>query len=487
MEFTIVIKKVVTSLSFITFLFFMSCQKKETKPNIVYILADDLGYGDLSINGQKHFSTPNIDRLAKGGMTFTNHYSGSTVCAPSRCALLTGMHTGHAQIRGHIEIEPEGQAPMQPGTTTIPILLKKSGYVSGMFGKWGLGYPGSASDPMKFFDEFYGHNCQRYAHRYYPAYLWHNDKKVELDGNNWTDTKTFAPDLIHENALKFIENNNSKKTGKPFFLYYTTTIPHAELIAPTDEILQKFQGKFDERPYPGGNTKDLTRAPYGPNMDIPAYCPQKSPKAVFAALITRLDKQVGEIIEKLKELGIYDNTIVIFTSDNGPHAEGGIHPDDFDGNGKWRGMKRDLYEGGIHVPMIVSWPGKVKPGTTSDHISAFWDMLPTFCEIAKVDAPENIDGISMLPVLLGKDSEQKQHDYLYWEFSEVSSQAIRKGDWKAIKNGVKGNPDAEIELYNLVEDPSEKMNVAPKHPEIVREMEVLFKQARVESKTFPLF
>jgi arylsulfatase A-like enzyme len=318
--------------------------------------------------------------------------------------------------------------------------------------------------------------------------LWHNDKKVELEGNGWTDTKTFAPDVIHENALRFIEKNNSRETGKPFFLYYTTTIPHAELIAPTDEILQKFQGKFDERPYPGGNTKDLTRAPYGPNMDIPAYCPQKFPKAVFAALITRLDKQVGEIIKKLKELGIYDNTIVIFSSDNGAHGEGGIHPEDFDSNGKWRGMKRDLYEGGIHVPMIVSWPGKVKPGTTSDHISAFWDMLPTFCEIAKVDAPENIDGISMLPVLLGKDSEQKQHEYMYWELPEQGGrQAIRKGDWKAVKYNVKGNPDTEIELFNLRDDPSEKMNIASNHLEIVQEMEVLLKQARAESKAFPLF
>jgi len=466
----------------------LNCQKTETKPNIIYILADDLGYGDLSSNGQKHFSTPNIDQLAAEGMTFTNHYSGSTVCAPSRCALMTGLHTGHSQIRGNEEVEPEGQAPMKPGTTTIPTLLKESGYVSGMFGKWGLGYPGSASDPMKFFDEFYGYNCQRYSHRYYPAYLWHNDKKVELDGNNWTDTKTFAPDLIHENALKYIEKNNSKKSGNPFFLYYSTTIPHAEYLVPQDEILQKFQGKFEEKPYPGGNTKDLTRAPYGSNMDIPGYSRQKYPKAVHAALITRSDKQVGEIVKKLKELEIDDNTIIIFTSDNGAHAEGGIHPEDFDSNGKWRGMKRDLYEGGIHVPMIVRWPGKVKPGTTSDHISAFWDILPTFCEIAKVASPNNIDGISMLPVLLGKDKKQKQHDYLYWEFSaEGGRQAIRKGDWKAVKYGVKGNPDAEIELYNLVEDPGEKMNVASMHPEIIREMKVLFKQARVESEAFPLF
>ena len=466
----------------------MNCQNTKKKPNIIYILADDLGYGDLSLYGQDEFTTPNIDRLAMEGMNFTDHYSGSTVCAPSRCSLMTGLHTGHTQVRGNKEIEPEGQAPMEPGTVTIPTLLKQGGYVSGMFGKWGLGYPGSASDPMIFFDEFYGYNCQRYAHRYYPAYLWHNDKKVEIEGNHWINKNTFAPDIIHEKALEFIEKNNPKKTGKPFFLYYPSTIPHAELIAPQDEILQQFIGKFDERPFPGGNTQDLKSAAYGPNMSIPAYCPQENPKAVFAALITRLDRQVGEIIEKLQELGIDDNTIVIFTSDNGAHAEGGIHPDDFNSNGKWRGMKRDLYEGGIRVPMIVRWPGKVKAGTTSDHISAFWDILPTFCEIGGVAAPANIDGISMLPVLLGHDSEQKQHEYLYWEFPALGGrQAIRKGHWKGVRYNVKGNPEAEIELYNLEDDPSEENNIASGFPEIIREMKGLFEKARAGSETFPLF
>ena len=462
--------------------------QKQKLPNIVYILADDLGYGDLSCNGQTHFQTPNIDRLADEGMTFTQHYAGNTVCAPSRCSLMTGLHTGHAQVRGNKEIQPEGQAPMESGTVTIPTLLNKSGYVSGMFGKWGLGYPGSASDPMVFFDEFFGYNCQRYAHRYYPAYLWHNDKTVQLDGNNWTNKNTFAPDIIQEKALEFIERHNSQKTGKPFFLYYPSTIPHAELIAPQDEILEGVLGKFDEKPYPGGNTDNLKRAPYGPNMDIPAYCSQEYPKAVFAALITRLDRQVGEIIEKLKALGIDDNTIVIFTSDNGAHAEGGIHPDDFNSNGQWRGMKRDLYEGGIRVPMIVRWPGKVKAGTTSDHISAFWDMLPTFCEIGGVAAPANIDGISMLPVLLGQNSEQKKHEYLYWEFpAQGGKQAIRKDNWKGVRVNVQDNPDVEIELYNLEDDPREENNVAVKYPDIVREMKGLFKRARNESETFPLF
>ncbi len=468
-------------------LFLIYCQKTEIKPNIIFIMADDLGYGDLSLNGQDKFTTPNIDRLAMEGMTFSNHYSGSTVCAPSRCSLMTGFHTGHTQVRGNKEMQPEGQAALKPGTLTIPTYLKQAGYVSGIFGKWGLGYPGSDSDPMTFFDEFYGYNCQRFAHRYYPEYLWHNDTKVKLEGNNWTDKKTFAPDIIHEKALEFIEKNNPKKTGKPFFLYYPSTIPHAELIAPQDEILQKFIGKFDETPFAGGNTENLESAAYGPNMSIPAYCPQENPKAVFAALITRLDRQVGEIMEKLKALGIDEHTIVIFTSDNGAHAEGGIHPNDFNSNGKWRGMKRDLYEGGIHVPMIARWPGKVKPGTTSDHISAFWDILPTFCEIGGVAAPANIDGISMLPVLLGNVSNQKQHEYLYWEFPALNGkQAIRKGHWKGVRHNVKGNPAAEIELYNLADDPGEKKNIASEYPEIVQEIKVLMQQARDESETFPL-
>ena len=466
----------------------MQCQNSKKKPNIIYFLADDLGWGDLSLNGQDAFKTPNIDRLAAEGMLFTDHYSGSTVCAPSRCSLMTGLHTGHAQVRGNQEIQPEGQAAMATGTVTIPNYLKQAGYVSGMFGKWGLGYPGSASDPTTYFDEFFGYNCQRYSHRYYPAYLWHNDEKVELPGNDWTNKKTFGPDVIHEKALEFIENNNPEKTGKPFFLYYPNTIPHAELIAPQDEILDKFFGKFDERPYPGGNTKNPDHADYGPNMEIPAYCPQDFPKATFAAMVTRLDRQVGEIIDKLKELGIDDNTIVIFTSDNGAHAEGGIHPDDFDSNGKYRGMKRDLYEGGIRTPMIARWPGKVQPETTSDHISAFWDMLPTFCELAGVETPKDVDGISILPELLGDTAAQKQHEYLYWEFPVMGGrQAVRKGHWKGVRYGVKQNPEAEIELYNLTNDAGENMNVASEHPEVVQEMKVLFKQAHVESEVFPLF
>ncbi len=485
-------KTVFVSLSILisSSLFLSSCapEQSETfgdKPNIVYILADDLGYGDLSLNGQDEFSTPNIDKLAKEGMVFLNHYSGSTVCAPSRYSLMTGLHTGHAEIRGNQEIQPEGQAPMDPTTKTIPTLLKKAGYVSGMFGKWGLGGPGSASDPMVYFDEFYGYNCQRYAHRYYPAYLWHNDKKVELEGNDWTNTKTFAPDLIQENALAFIEKNNSKKTGKPFFLYYSTPIPHAELIVPQDEILQKFQGKFDEKPYPGGNTEDLSRASYGPNMDIPAYCPQEEPKAAFAAMVTILDNQVGEIIEKLKELGIDNNTIVIFTSDNGAHAEGGIVPEDFDSNGKWRGMKRDLYEGGIHVPMLVRWPGKVEPEVTSEHISAFWDILPTFCDMAQVEAPDNIDGISFLPELLGK--EQKKHDHLYWEFNvQGGKQAVRKGNWKAVRLEIFDPSKAKIELYDLEKDPGEKFDVSQENPDIIANMKAIMDKEHVHNPVFPL-
>jgi len=433
------------------------------KPNIIYILADDLGYGDLSCYGQQKFKTPNIDRLAAEGIKFTQHYAGCTVCAPSRCSLLTGLHTGHAQIRGNREVMPEGQAPMQPGTITIPTLLKRAGYISGMFGKWGLGAPGSDSDPTVFFDEFYGYNCQRQAHNYYPEYLWHNRKKVSLDG------KTYSHDLIMKAAEDFIRAN----TDKPFFCYLPVTIPHASMHAPK-QLHDKYRKLFPQ-------FEDETGKYAGPDV--------RNPVAAFPAMVEYLDSGVGRILDLLEELGIDDNTLVIFTSDNGPHREGGHDPDFWDSNGILRGMKRDLYEGGIRVPFLARWPGKIQPGSRSDHISAFWDMLPTFCEIADVDYTKDTDGISMLSAMLGKP--QIEHDYLYWEFTswngEIGKQAIRKGDFKAIRQNVRENPDAGIELYNLKNDPGETMNVAAYYPEIVQEMKVLFKEARTESAEFPLF
>jgi arylsulfatase A-like enzyme len=430
------------------------------KPNIVYILADDLGYGDLSCYGQQKFKTPHIDRLASEGLQFTQHYSGSTVCAPSRCALMTGFHTGHAQIRGNREVKPEGQKPMQPETVTIPTLLKKAGYVSGMFGKWGLGAPGSESDPVVFFDKFYGYNCQREAHTFYPKHLWHNNEKVLLDG------KTYSHDLIMQAALDFIRKNNDK----PFFCYMPVTIPHAAMHAP-ESLHNKYRKtlpQFEEKE--GHYARTIVQ----------------NPVAAFPAMVEHLDNGIGQVLELLEELGIEENTIVFFSSDNGPHREGGHDPQFWDSNGPLKGIKRDLYEGGIRVPLLVRWPSTIKPGIRSNHISAFWDMLPTLCEIAGVETPENVDGISFYPTLVG--GNQKEHDFLYWEFTERGGkQAIRKDNFKAVRLNVSNNPDAVIELYDLDNDLGENNNIADQNPEIVSEMAELFKKARTPSETFPLY
>ena len=430
------------------------------KPNIIYIIADDLGYGDLGCYGQKIIDTPNIDRLCAEGMKFTDHYSGSTVCAPSRCVLMTGLHTGHAQVRGNREVKPAGQAPMKPGTVTIPSVLKQAGYTSGMFGKWGLGAPGSVSDPMIFFDEFYGYNCQRQAHSFYPTHLWHNDKKVPLDG------KTYSHDLIMEHAIKFIRDN---KDG-PFFCFMPVTIPHAALHAPKDlhDKYRKLLPQFE----------DVVGRYSGPKV--------QNPVAAFAAMIEHLDNGVGQVMDVLKELKIDDNTIVMFTSDNGPHKEGGANPEFFNSNGPLTGIKRDLYEGGIRIPMIARWPGKIKPNSTTDHISAFWDVMPTMCEIANTKSPKKIDGISFVPTML--DKKQKPHKYLYWEFHEYGGkQAVRMGKWKAVRLKVSANPNAPIELYNLDNDIAEKNNLAKEHPKMIAKMDGIMKKARVHSGTWPFY
>lgn len=452
-------------------------QKKDTpqtKPNFVYILADDLGYGDLSCYGQQKFKTPNIDQLAKEGILFTQHYAGCTVCAPSRASLLTGKHPGHAYIRGNREISPEGQAPLPKSETTLFEMLKNAGYVTGAFGKWGLGYPASEGDPNnKGVDEFYGFNCQRMGHSYYPYYLWHNQEKVMLKGNEGTQTNDYAPALIHEQAIRFLEKNKDTT----FFLYYPTIIPHAELVVP-DSLMKRFRGKLEpEKPYKGVDSGKLFR--------VGGYASQKEPHAAFAAMVTLLDQQLGELITKLKELGIYDNTIIVFTSDNGPHKEGGADPDYFNSNGELRGYKRDLYEGGIRVPMIINWGQNVKAGTTSNHVSAFWDILPTFCEAAKITSPPKTDGISLLPTLIG--GTQKEHAYLYWEFHGYKNgrQAVRMGKWKGIRTSVKNNPNANIELYDLENDLSETQNVADKNPKIVEQIAKIMEQQHLGSELFP--
>ncbi len=451
--------------------------KNSKPPNIIYILADDLGYGDIGVYGQTLFETPNLDRLAKGGMQFLQHYSGSTVCAPSRSALMTGQHTGHTFIRGNSErgftLENEGQYPLASEELTIAEALKEAGYRTAAFGKWGLGYPGSEGAPnSQGFDQFYGYNCQRVAHNYYPTHLWDNQLKEDLKGNDGNTAQTYAPELIHQKALSFLEENKDA----PFFMFYPSVIPHAELVAP-EEYMVKYRGKFlPEKKHVNAKKKD--------GYSVSGYNSQVESHAAFAAMVNILDDQVGEIMDKVHELGIAENTLIIFTSDNGPHKEGGADPDYFDSNGPLKGYKRDLYEGGIRVPMMAYWPSKIQPGSTSNHPSAFWDFFPTAIEIAGVKKEfAGIDGISFLPTLVGK--EQKSHPYLYWEFLERGGrQAVLMNQWKGIRLNMAKNPDAPIELYRLTDDIGEENNLAQEYPQIVKKMDRLMKEAHVNSEIF---
>lgn len=447
-------------------------QTPYSPPNIIYILADDLGYGDLSRNGQRKFTTPYLDLMAGDGMIFTNHYSGSTVCAPSRSTLMTGQHTGHTFIRGNREIMPEGQYPLADSVMTVAEMLRTHGYVTGAFGKWGLGAPGTSGDPInQGFDRFFGYNCQRLAHSYYPYRLWNNQDTMWIKANQGQNKRIYAPDLIQQQLLLWLEEQ--KDTS--FFAYVPMVIPHAELAVP-DQYLKKYQGAFGEEvPYDGYDE--------GPKYREGPYASQAEPHATFASMVYYLDKQVGEIRQKIKELGLEDNTLIIFTSDNGPHHEGGADPDFFDSNGPYRGYKRDLYEGGIHVPMITSWPGTIQPGDTATELSAFWDMYTTFEELASGSTTTTTDGISLLPLLKGEESSD-QHEYLYWEFYEKEGKrAIRKGSWKLIQLGMNGNP-LPPELYNLETDPGEVINVADTHPGIVNELMLLMEEAHHPSSVF---
>jgi arylsulfatase A len=447
-------------------------EEQPRRPNIIYILADDLGYGDLSSYGQTKFATPNIDKLANEGIKFTQHYSGSTVCAPSRSSLMTGLHTGHTPVRGNKEWQTEGQWPMPSDAFTMAEMLKEAGYVTGAFGKWGLGYPGSEGDPNnQGFDEFFGYNCQRIAHHYYPFHVWHNQEKIILTENEGTQRGTYGPEIIQQEALKFLELNKDKE----FFMFYPSLIPHAEMFAP-EEYMEKYRGKYlPENAYQGVDD--------GENLKLGPYGSQPESHAAFVAMVNYLDDQVGELMTKLKELKLDENTIVMFSSDNGPHLEGGADPDYFNSNGPFKGYKRDLYEGGIRVPMIVRWPGKIISGSKSDHISAFWDVMPTVAEITGINAPEGIDGISFLPALL--QQEQVKHDYLYWEFHEKGGrQALRKGDWKLVRYEVNNDPDRPLELYNLANDPGEENSLSDEFPEKVEELKNIMKNARTESSVF---
>lgn len=449
-------------------------QTAPSKPNIVFILADDLGYGDVGCYGQEKITTPNIDRLAKEGMQFMQFYAGTTVCAPSRSSLLTGQHTGHTFIRGNKEIQPEGQYPLADSVQTFAQLLRQSGYRTGAFGKWGLGMVGTSGAPnKKGFDQFFGYNCQRQSHRYYPTHLWDNDRKVVLEGNGLLHKAVYAPQLIQQKALEFIE----KSKDEPFFLFVPVVLPHAELQGPEDVHYKQYQGRFEEHPHKGQD--------YGPDASEGGYASVNDPRATFAAMVSRLDGYVGEILAKLDALGLAENTVVIFSSDNGPHREGGADPDFFNSGGGFRGYKRDLYEGGIRVPFIVRWPGQVAPGSQSDFNGAFWDITPTLVDIAGLNRPNYTDGLSFLPTLVGNVDQQAKHPYLYWEFHELGGrQAIRSGKWKAIRlNALTNHPDTE--LYDLEKDPGETTDLATDYPDVVAQLEEYMDRAHQESEVFP--
>jgi len=457
------------------------CKKAVNKPNIIYIMADDLGYGELGCYGQTKIKTPFIDSIAADGIKFTQHYSGSTVCAPSRCVLLTGKHTGHSYIRDNDEMSElgdvwhdpslEGQRPLPSGIETIGTMLQKAGYKTAAVGKWGLGGPGSTGEPNRQgFDHFFGYLCQRQAHNYYPTHLWRNGKKQILEGNPYFSAhqklleekdpydkvsyaeysgKQYSLDLMIEEALGFINNNKDN----PFLLYLPFAIPHLAIQVPEDSLME-YEGVFPDVPYTGDK----------------GYLPHWAPRAAYAAMITRMDHGIGRIMTLLKSLGLDKSTLVIFTSDNGPTFTGGADSQFFNSAGPLRGLKCSVYEGGIRVPMVARWPGRIQPGTVTGHISAFWDVMPTLADITGALVPMGIDGISFLPTLLGK-GRQREHDYLYWEYHSYGGrQAVRLGDWKAVRLDVRKNPNGPIELYDLKTDIGETRNVASEHPDIVRKV-----------------
>ncbi|AQT68197.1 Arylsulfatase [Anaerohalosphaera lusitana] len=463
-----------------------------SKPNIVYIMADDLGYSELGCYGQEKIKTPNIDRIAKQGVKFTQHYSGSPVCAPTRSTLLEGKHTGHSFVRSNYELggwergNREGQLPLPADTVTLPKLLKKAGYTTGAMGKWGLGGPDTSGEPHKQgFDYFYGYLCQRQAHNYYPTHLWKDSaaglEKVELDNEYFSAHQRFpkdknpndpenyeqysgndyAPDLMTEEALKFVKRNKDN----PFFLYLPYTIPHVALQVPEDS-LEQYEGMEDD-PYLGDQ----------------AYLPNRTPHATYAAMITRMDDYVGKVMDLLEKLGLEENTLIMFSSDNGTTFNGGCDADFFDSVEPLRGLKCSVYEGGIRVPLVAKWPGRIPAGTTTDHISAIWDVLPTCTAAAGAPTPDDISGISMLPTMLSKDEKQKKHEYLYWEYNRQI--AVRMGKWKAVRRRTDKTVDTPIKLYNLEKDIDESDNVADKHPEVVAKIKKIMKEAHTPSEYFP--
>jgi len=428
-----------------------------TPPNVIYILADDLGYGDLSCYGQKKITTPAIDRLASEGMKFTGHYSGNTVCSPSRAVLMTGLHAGHCAIRGNGS--EEKNVRLQLEDVVLPELFKAAGYATGAFGKWGLGITTAEGrgNPLNHgFDEFFGWKSQSIAHTYYPSSVVHNGKELPLEKG------TYVHNLIMGQAREFIRRQAEAK--RPFFCYIPTAVPHAAMHAPK-ALHEKWRKKFPQF------DKKVGKYKAGPGE----FCPDViNPIAGFAAMMEHLDNEVGQILDLLAELGIDDNTLVMFASDNGAHREGGHDPAFWNSTGGLRGYKRDMHEGGIRSPLLARWPGTIRPGSTSDHLSGFWDMLPTMAELVGQPIPKPCDGISFLPTLRGAP-EQPEHDYLYWEFHKGSkpfSQAVRLGQWKAYQET--GKP---LQLFDLAADPFEKTDLASKKPAIVSRIKQIFTEA----------
>ncbi|WP_085537342.1 arylsulfatase [Massilibacteroides vaginae] len=478
--------------------------QKSPKPNIIYIMCDDMGYADLGCYGQAYINTPHIDNMAKEGMRFTQAYAGSPVSAPSRACFMTGQHSGHTEVRGNKEYWRDspivkygnnedfsvvGQHPYDPEHVIIPEIMKDQGYTTGMFGKWAGGYEGSVSTPDKRgIDEFFGYICQFQAHLYYPNFLNRYSKSIgdtavvrlvleeninhPMYGKDYYKRPQYSADIIHQEAMNWLDKQNEKQ---PFFGIFTYTLPHAELVQPEDSILLNYKKLFFEDKTWGGSEGSRY------NASVHTH-------AQFAGMITRLDHYVGEVFKKLKEKGLDNNTIVIFTSDNGPHEEGGADPKFFGRDGKLRGLKRQCHEGGIRVPFIVRWPEKVPANTTNDHQLAFYDLMPTFCELTgvknyvkkytnKKKAIDYFDGISFAPTLLGKE-DQKKHDFLYWEFEETNQIAVRRADWKLLVK--KGQPY----LYNLATDIHEDNDVAKNHPEIVTQMTNIIQEQHVPNPLF---
>lgn len=438
------------------------------RPNVIFILADDLGYGELGCYGQEKIQTPHLDRLAAEGMRFKQFYSGQAVCAPSRCVLMTGKHTGHAYIRSNREVRPEGQLPIPEDTWTVAKMLKAQGYATAAIGKWGLGPPGSSGAPDKQgFDLFFGYNCQRHAHNYYPRYLYRNDERIDLPGNDRGLTgEHYAPDLMTDEALKFIRDNKDN----PFFLYLPTPVPHLALQVP-DDSLQEYQGQWSDPAYDGKTG---------------GYLPHPHPRAAYAAMITRMDRDIGRIVSLVNELGLDEDTLIMFSSDNGATFLDGPDTPFFESNGPLRAWKGSLYEGGIRVPTIARWTGKIEAGSVSDHIGAFWDVMPTLADICGGEVRDEIDGISFAPTLTSR-GHQREHEYLYWEFpSYGGQQAIRYGKWKAVRQNLSrkdGNPS--IQLFDLSTDISEEHDVSDQHPALVSRLYEMMICSRTPSEQFP--